>query len=324
MKKAAVRLVYTLAYYSGILGLLIRFNKRPIIVTYHNVLEDRLYEGASHLTLTHGASLFDRQIAIIRQKFSVSDDLEPGSVHVTFDDGYRNNETVALPIMQKHGITGTFFVPAGYFDGIGTLWVDRLLMWLAHVPSGDYDVLGRRLSIHSAADRQRGLDELYRGIIEDYAMKGRLLEALDETYKFAELEIETRFREQRYEPLDLAGISALIDAGCRVACHSYQHDVLACLSDEQLEEDFQRCLAHRGRYNSGWFAYPFGRPEEVDARVVEKCKASGYSRAFINRNTRTGDSHQIPRINMPDSDDKLLIYAKLSGFEAWLKSLLPG
>src|SRR5688572_19703615 len=40
---------------------------------------------------------------------------------VTFDDGYADNFTVALPILQETGISATFFIASGYLNG-GRMW----------------------------------------------------------------------------------------------------------------------------------------------------------------------------------------------------------
>lgn len=322
MKALALRFLYTTAYYLGIFHLLVYFSRRPIVVTYHNIIEDELFDKNVHLTLTHRASVFDRQISIIQKLFSIVSDLEPGKVLITFDDGYRNNRSVVVPIMQRYGITGTFFIPASYFDDGGTLWIDRMLMWLAHVPSGKYEVLGLSISTQSEADRKLALDALWRFLVEDYTNKDKVLDALERAHSFDSLEIDEDFRAQRYTVLTGEDVSALNDAGCRTACHSYGHDILSQLTDEQLDEDFQRCLAHKGRYNSDWYGYPFGRPAEVSSRVVEKCKKSGFSMAFVNTSTSSDCRFRIPRINMPETGDEVAIYAKLSGFEAMLKTIL--
>lgn len=322
MKRLILRLVYVVAYYSGIFNLLIYFGKRPIIITYHNVIEDHLYDGVVHLSLTHKASVFDRQLAIIKKKFPITDDLTPGEVLITFDDGYRNNFSVVLPIMQRHAVTATFFIPAGYFDNIEVLWCDRFLMWLAHVPAGKFEVVGQRISTHSVADRKIAQDALWQWLLKNYASKDTLLDAMEQAYSFTRLELNPDFRDQRYKALSDVEISALSGAGCRTACHSYKHDILSKLTDIQLEDDFQRCIEHRGRYNSDWYSYPFGRPQEVDIRVVDKCRESGYSMAFINTDASSDHKFGLSRINMPDTDDKILIYAKLSGFEALLKSMV--
>jgi len=41
---------------------------------------------------------------------------KPGLI-ISFDDGYRNNYDVALPLLEKHGFIGWFFIPSGMIDG---------------------------------------------------------------------------------------------------------------------------------------------------------------------------------------------------------------
>lgn len=47
-----------------------------------------------------------------------------GMVTLSFDDGREDNYRVALPIMQKYGLLGTFHITTGYIDGTldGTAW----------------------------------------------------------------------------------------------------------------------------------------------------------------------------------------------------------
>ncbi len=41
----------------------------------------------------------------------------PGSIAVTFDDGYRDAHTIACETLARHGISATFFVITGVLDG---------------------------------------------------------------------------------------------------------------------------------------------------------------------------------------------------------------
>jgi peptidoglycan/xylan/chitin deacetylase (PgdA/CDA1 family) len=53
--------------------------------------------------------------------------LPPHAVMVTFDDGYRSVAEHAWPIMQRHGVPLTLFVPTAYPGDPGTaFWWDRL------------------------------------------------------------------------------------------------------------------------------------------------------------------------------------------------------
>jgi peptidoglycan/xylan/chitin deacetylase (PgdA/CDA1 family) len=43
------------------------------------------------------------------------------NVHITFDDGNASDLTIALPALQRHGLTAEFFVLAGRLDAPGSL-----------------------------------------------------------------------------------------------------------------------------------------------------------------------------------------------------------
>src|ERR1700712_5414321 len=65
---------------------------------------------------------FDAQIGFLARNFDVigPEDVtaRPAGrqVLVTFDDGYRDNHTAALPVLRAHGATATFFLTTGFLD----------------------------------------------------------------------------------------------------------------------------------------------------------------------------------------------------------------
>jgi peptidoglycan/xylan/chitin deacetylase (PgdA/CDA1 family) len=48
------------------------------------------------------------------EKIRQGEKIEHSTVVITFDDGYRDNVTNALPILEKHGVPATFFIASGY------------------------------------------------------------------------------------------------------------------------------------------------------------------------------------------------------------------
>ncbi|NQX87064.1 MAG: polysaccharide deacetylase family protein [Halioglobus sp.] len=321
MKKYLVKTVYLLAYYLGFINVLFVIKKRPIVITYHNIVEDELYDSHPHLSVTQKASVFERQLSIIKAKLPIGSDLEAGEALITFDDGHKNNLYVALPILQAQEVSATFFIPASYFENQGMLWVDRMLMWFTCVPSGTYNIQGKITKIATDTDRVEAFEDVWASLLENYAEKDRLLAELEMQYSFESLDITDRYRLQRFEPLCPEEIALLVEAGCRVACHSYTHEILSRLSDQELDEDFRRCERYVDLYNSDWYGYPFGRPVEVDHRVISRCEASIFDKAFMNIKQRGRGDFDIARINMPATDDKILIYAELSGFSTMLRNL---
>jgi peptidoglycan/xylan/chitin deacetylase (PgdA/CDA1 family) len=99
----------------------------PLILAYHSVSEGRRDSLAVRL------DDFERQIAWLRRRGYRSmtlADLHSGRAQesgpplvITFDDGYADNYTLALPVLKRHGFVATVFVVSEY---VGT---DRVFPW---------------------------------------------------------------------------------------------------------------------------------------------------------------------------------------------------
>jgi peptidoglycan/xylan/chitin deacetylase (PgdA/CDA1 family) len=89
-----------------------------IVLCYHAVSEDW------PATLSVTPEDFEFQIGLLASRgyrgVTFTDavlDPAPGkSVAVTFDDAYRSVETIARPILERHGMLGTVFVPTRHVD----------------------------------------------------------------------------------------------------------------------------------------------------------------------------------------------------------------
>ena len=109
----------TLLYFFSILLTLGRPARDPIVLMYHSISN-----GAWKLSVPPRE--FARQMSFLRRArtpVTLSDvilhakgtkRLSPGAVAVTFDDGYRDFATDALPILKRYGIPVTVFVPSDY------------------------------------------------------------------------------------------------------------------------------------------------------------------------------------------------------------------
>ena len=97
------------------------------ILAYHRVLAD-VDPMLSKDQID--ARKFANHMAAIAECFNVlslpqaldqmaSGTLPPRALSITFDDGYQDNYTIALPILLQHGFKATFFVCSGYInDGL--------------------------------------------------------------------------------------------------------------------------------------------------------------------------------------------------------------
>ena len=94
-----------------------------VILMYHRVAD----LDADPAALAVHPDRFAEQLAALRERFSRRsrcppssrrpiEDEPPGSVVVTFDDGYRDNLTSAKPLLERFDVPATVFVVSGYID----------------------------------------------------------------------------------------------------------------------------------------------------------------------------------------------------------------
>jgi peptidoglycan/xylan/chitin deacetylase (PgdA/CDA1 family) len=106
--------------------------QRSVVLGYHGVASSRLRDDLSLLQVS--PSRFRRQLELLLAagfSFVTLEELarradggapEPGLAAVTFDDGMRNNHSIALPILSEYGIHATVYVTIGFMGGVSP-WV---------------------------------------------------------------------------------------------------------------------------------------------------------------------------------------------------------
>lgn len=200
---------------------------------------------------------------------------------ITFDDGYADNRTIALPILQKHRLQATFFIATGFLDS-GRMWNDTVieavratagpLLDLRNLDLEEYDVsddAARRVAITKILDAIR-----YRSDADRMALVGRISQATPTPLRSDLMMSHTQVRE-------------LHQAGMTVGAHTVTHPILASLDDRQAEREI---VAGRSTLEDvigapvTVFAYPNGKPgSDFDGRHVELVKRLGFAGAVSTR-----------------------------------------
>lgn len=182
--------------------------------------------------------------------------LPAGSVCVTFDDGYADNLTHALPILQRYGVPATLFVATGYIGG-GIMFNDAIIESVRRTDEQDLDLgdlgLGR-YSLGSIEERRKAIGDLIR-LVKYLPYEKRLPLALD-IAKFAKVTLPDDLM------LDLQQLRQLAGA-MDIGGHTVGHPILANVSDAIASHEIgegRSQLQDWLRLPIPLFAYPNGRP----------------------------------------------------------------
>ncbi len=199
---------------------------------------------------------------------------------ITFDDGYEDNFSVALPILRRHGLAATFFVATGFLDG-GCMWNDRIVEAVRRSTRGVLD-LG-----------QMGHAEFGVHPIADNAGQRRAIAAILPRAKYLEPAQRLQFSHRLAELAQVQSPSGLMmtsqqvqqlhRSGMQIGAHTVGHPILARLShaDAQREiGDSKRQLEAITGAPVTLFAYPNGRRgDDYDDATVALVREAGFEAA---------------------------------------------
>jgi len=273
------------------------------ILVYHRVVPEPDPLVPDHVC----AREFDWQLAALERWFTVlplreaaarlrGGTLPARSACVTFDDGYADNVTVALPILRRRGVPATFFLATSFIDG-GRMWNDSVIETVRGAQGETLDA------------RCTGLDTLS---ISTIGSRRQAIERVLAALKYLPLEERQRRVEElaahtsRTLPSDLMMTADqarhLHASDMEIGAHTVTHPILAQRDPERAESEIRESK-HRLEAITGnpvsLFAYPNGKPSRDYRREhVGMVKRLGFEAAV---STTPGVAHaasdpfQLPR-----------------------------
>ncbi|MCU6501598.1 polysaccharide deacetylase family protein [Rugamonas sp. A1-17] len=281
-------------------------NRCLSILVYHRVLArpDPLQPALPD------ARQFERHMSLLKRCFHVlplscaigrlrRGTLPARAACITFDDGYADNASCALPILQRLGLNATFFIASDYLDG-GRMWNDDVIAAVRHArqPVLRLEVPGcDALQVHTLHQKQQAIETLlqalkYLPVQQRQALAGSLVPNRQE-------ELMMRSEDVR----------ALLAAGMEIGAHTASHPILAMQSDVDAYADMRRgktALEDLTQAPVQLFAYPNGKPGvDFDQRHADMARLLGFRAAVT---TAPGAAHaasdplQLPRYTPWEQD----------------------
>jgi peptidoglycan/xylan/chitin deacetylase (PgdA/CDA1 family) len=220
--------------------------------------------------------------------------LPPRAVMVTFDDGYRSVAEHAWPIMQRHGVPLTLFVPTAYpGDPTKAFWWDRLWRALGTEDAVVSTPLGD-LPVRTPAERLSTYRRL-RGHLKSLPHQ-RAMAIVDDLSGGSGAEATGA------SVLDWDELRRLAGDGVAIGSHSRTHPLLDKVTRPEASAEIRESLGDLEREigpTPRAFAYPGGG---VDSRVASVLEEEGFELAFLTRrgpnDLRRPDWLRLRRINV--------------------------
>jgi peptidoglycan/xylan/chitin deacetylase (PgdA/CDA1 family) len=216
---------------------------------------------------------------------------------ITFDDGYADNEAVALPILSRLEMPATFFIATGFLDDGGLMWNDSVIESIRSCEFDTLDLSALGLGVFplgSITMRRAAIDTLLATIMH-YA-PSRRAESVVAIAEAAGGTVKGNFMMSSEQ------IRRLSAAGMTIGGHTVTHPILARLdphtAKREIDEGKMRLEEIIGD-RIDLFAYPSGRPgRDYAAEHTEMVRECGFRAAVSTAwgvATAGADCFQLPR-----------------------------
>lgn len=248
----------------------------------------------------------------------------PGSkpfVVFTFDDGYRDNIEVALPVFERYDLPMTIFVTTSMVTRQMFGWWMALVPLLKGIDTLDFEGMDRKFDVSTVALKQRAIGEIGRWVHAD----GARAELLRPTFAKYGIDVEGVVDQEAMSEDDVraAGRHHLVTLGGHTTSH--------CFLNLQTPEVVRDEIADNKRFLENLigdeirdFAYPYGAAGQREAEIVRDL---GFSTAVTTRSGTVFPEHgegdkvfTMPREALDQHDTPACLDCRFQGVYRFLRS----
>ncbi len=312
LKQKLLMLMYSLLYLSGASSLYSKLFKTEsaVILMYHSISSesDRKWIDPDN---DIPVDIFEEQMHYLMKNCKVvsmdhlcnsirnNSPIEPKTVIITFDDGYRNNLENAAKILKKYKLPAIIYLATGYIIRGETQWIDELYTYfkyrtLNYLELGDIG----KVNLSTCNDSKEAYERLKYLLIERNIDDRRLL--LNQ--------VKEQLCPSSLPPrltLDWQELSKSLKEcpNISLGVHTKNHIDLTRLGqgaiDDQINQSMSDVLRNL-RLEIKHFSYPYGRWNHVIRNRVEQAGLqSAVSTEPVPDITTNSNRFSLPRIEAP-------------------------
>lgn len=301
-----------------------RLRRRLSIVTFHRVLTEEQRQQYPLPGLAVTPDELDAHLRFLTRHFqclplhAALDHWDQGQatglplLAVTFDDGQLDNYQNALPVLERHGVTASFYVPSLVLENTAPLWHDAMACAVDRLTDP---------SIRHPALSDPSKREVQEGLLASLQPGGEHTRLAGHSAVEAALEVTKQWRPSQREEwlsrargvlpqtippdwdgfMNVAQMKDLVARGHEIGSHSHSHALLPQCTDEELRTEIagsKQALEAAVGAPVTTFCYPNG---SIDPRSVAVAREAGYRAAVTTQwgsNVREDDRFRLQRFNM--------------------------
>ena len=293
--------------------------KRLLVLGWHNIDPTPGFPDPPGA----GRRGFARQLAVLARWASViplrraldlmdaDEPLPPRAVALTFDDGYRDNLELGVPMLARHDLPATFYLVPGFLDGTVGAWWEDLSDAFDRARAPELTWRGSRYGLTDPAGRAAAHDAVRAGLKRgDHASRVAAVAEVTEV-------LDPAPSSQRPLFLDWDGARALRATGHDLGSHTVSHAILERETPQAQAAELADSRAALERVlgpGIDTVAYPNGSAADYSEVTTAAAAAAGYRCAVTTRAglaARSDDRYELRRVVVTPTTDLASVAGKV-------------
>lgn len=308
---------------------------RACVICYHRILPDDEFEAdkSPNYNLIMPTSKFAEQMEFLSENHEVVSmdglvdylESEPDRdankfvVAVTFDDGYKDNLTHALPILEQYNIPATIYITTRFPEGDTWMWWNEIWDYLDNNDVLEVNDVPEGLTISTLRQKIKCFNKLFDWILNlSYEKQKKYVETITKSVarkQYSNLCLN-------WEEIKILDQHPLVTIGA----HTNSHPNLKKLTEQEAFAEMshsKNLLEEKLKHSVEHFAYPFGTHNEADVREFELASRCGFRTAVTTRpeSLKSPALNAIPRLGVPSYLNLRGFIGKLSGLEIMARNI---
>ncbi len=224
-------------------------------------------------------------------------------VAFTFDDGYVDNYTLALPVFKKYNVPFTIYITTCFPEGNALLWwylLEDLILNNDHL---NFQIHNMAFNFHCTTmpEKMRTFYEIRKNILNSVS-RTDLLSRLKQIFDPYKIPLYRKTEELALTWQQIRRLSK--EPGVVIGAHTLNHLVLSKLSASEAEDEIsgsKKILEAKLDMEIRHFAYPFGDKSDAGMREFDIINKYDFRTATTARvgnifSSHSNQLHCLPRI----------------------------
>lgn len=298
------------------------FKSEGAILNYHRICPDKDFLNLND-ELVVSASRFKEQLLFLKKNYNLVslDNLlkfkkdEKFKISITFDDGYKDNLTYALPILSELNIPATIYVITKFLQDEFAIWWYELQEYIWQSSENikfTYNKKNYNFSINTNKKKLKCFNKLNDTIKKlNKTEQDNFLKAITKTH------IRKQYKNKLLSKEDLKFLTS--NSLVTIGAHSHNHLSLKNLEKNDCIKEIKiskQILENLTKQKINHFSYPYGTKNDAGKREFKIVKELEFKSGVTTSvgGLSSEKLFNLPRIHMNQKTNEKILRFKLSNY----------